>query len=464
MIMKFWLTGRNQVQPQNKSVKFSQTKKIKTSKPFQICICCSEAEQPTHLCGNMPTEQTRKALQIISTGIAKIRNPYDPDYLPPGCQRAYASSLLDPSSYATGDPLGGLIYTTNNLPITIDASSMNGLYYDEIGETSPILYLDICIYNEYSQTYTGTVSVKINGALYSGKTVTVTPGYNYIGFTVFTGPPPVKGHGPLITIEYNLPPGLKLYVDAAIEYKYAPEVWRENSYATWALNRVAWLKILLYEYTGASIAWESGIAADAEAFIAGSSTLKSVVFKHRISLEEGSAMGKVVSAGVKAKPPASLQYWPSCTIRHGSGFSPETYIGAAATVWGLVSTGIEVASLVGIAIPEPVSKGAVIANLAFTVLRSSTESSTVYYDNGYYGCSWSAGLSSYEWVEVDLLLPLNSPSVDGAFKLSVMANDGWILRDQSVEIPIYDWSIIQPSINERYYAFYNRAPNEVIHD
>jgi len=408
----------------------------------------------------MPTEQTRKAIQILSTGIAKIRDPHNPGLLPPGCERARASSMLDPSSYSPPRGFGGLVAPTSTKSITIDSSMMEGLYYDEVSESSPVLYLDICIHSQH-QSATGIITVKVDGVTYASKTVTVSPPYGYAGFTIFLGPEPMKGHGPLITIEHNLPEGMKIYVDAVIEYKYAPEVWKEDSLLTWFLKRSPWFELLLYEYRGAAVGWESSIVASAHMF--SDQEYQVVLFKHRVSAEQGNWMG-VKSAGITVKPPVPPSF-VGCQVRHGEGNNLEKYVGAAATAWGLISTGLEAASLAGYTVPEPISKGAVIANLAITVLRSATEQKTVKMENGQYTCTWSSGLNSYKWVEVELQLTFTYPSstLGNSFGVSAMANDLWRLSMQYFNVPYKPFSVISGSRNEVYHAFYGRPPDEVIY-
>jgi hypothetical protein len=408
----------------------------------------------------MPTEQTRRAIQILSAGIARIRDPYNPDFLPPGCQQARASDMLSPSSYSPPLGFGGLVAPTSLKSVAIDSSMMNGLYYDEVTESSPVLYLDMCIYSR-DQTTTGTITVKVDGVTYASKTITVSPPYSYAGFTIFLGSQPQKGHGPMITIEHNLPEGMELYVDAVVEYQYAPEVWKEDSLKTWFLKSSPWFKLLLYEYRGTYVGWESSMVMDSPIFSDVSN--RYVVFKHRVSMEEGTGVS-VKSVGIKVKPPVS----PSsiaCEVRHGKGSSLEKYVGAAATAWGLISTGLEVASLLGYTTPEPVSKGAVIAGFAITVLMSATESRVAKYENGYYTCTWSSGLSSYEWVEVEIYLNYNriNPKLGNHFSVSAMANDVWELKDQTVSIPYYPYSIVDPTVYEVYNSFYGRPPSEVIY-
>jgi len=179
---------------------------------------------------NMPINQTSKAYQILSVGIASLRPYKVSDYLPPGCQRAKASDMLDPSVYERSQ---GIIMSSSISSLTIDSDVMNGLYYDSLYGSSPILYIDICVRNLSSTSYTGTISIKIDGATVASKNVSMSTSssFGYVGFTLLQWSNPLGGRGHFITIEHNFPSdsGVELYIDILVEYQYAPEIWKKRA-------------------------------------------------------------------------------------------------------------------------------------------------------------------------------------------------------------------------------------------
>jgi len=185
---------------------------------------------------NMPINQTSKAYQILSLGIAPLRNQFSGSP-PNGCQRAKASDMLYPSVYERSQ---GIIMPSSISSLTVDSDVMNGLYYDSLYGSSPILYIDICVRNPSSTSYTGTISIKIDGATVASKTVSAPPlpSFGYVGFTFLQWSNPLGGHGHFITIEHNFPSNsnIELYIDMLLEYQYAPEIWKETSYARGSLN------------------------------------------------------------------------------------------------------------------------------------------------------------------------------------------------------------------------------------
>jgi len=196
----------------------------------------------------MPTNQTSKAYQILSLGIASLRDPYS-GYPPSGCQRAKASNMLDPSKYGFSTLRQGIIMSSLISSLTVDSDVMNGLYYDSLYGSSPILYIDICVRNPSSTSYTGTINIKIDGTTIASKSVSMSTSssFGYVGFTLLQWSNPLGGHGHLITIEHNFPSnsGVELYIDILLEYQYAPEVWKETSYSTWFSKVGIWSKTIL---------------------------------------------------------------------------------------------------------------------------------------------------------------------------------------------------------------------------
>jgi hypothetical protein len=413
---------------------------------------------------NMPTSQTSKGYQILSVGIAGLRSPYYPG-LPLGCQRAKASDMLDPSVYGLSMKQG-LVISYPITSVTIDSSLMNGLYYDSLYSTSPILYIDICIRNPNTNTYTGTVTVKINGVTYATRSVSAPPlpSWGYAGFTIFLGSNPAGGYGSLITIEHNFPSTIELYIDVLIEYLYAPETWKETNYATWAFSRFPMFKLLLHQDASTATLYESGIVVDARSF---SETVQDniIVVKHLVSSEKLPTPPKILGVDIALKHNVSTtQYNYGCNLKRTQGTVYDTYIGPVVTIWGIVSTGIEIATLLGL-IPTPVSAGAFVTSLIISLLSMSKESISAYItSDGYIRCSWSPGINDYKYVELELFVNYYYLKSSVQFNIYVGANQGWLTRPISFTIPYYSRVQVSNSLDEGYMMFYGRLPGELIYD
>jgi len=411
----------------------------------------------------MPIEQTVRGYQVLSVGIATLRDPYSGD-LPPGCQRARASDMLDPSVYGLTTMSQGLRVVSPVVRVTMDSSIMNGLFYDSNGG-SPVLYLDVCIRNPYSTSVSGSITVKVNGVTYATQNIVAypLPWFSYVGFTVHLDWNPVKGHGHLITVEHNLPPNVELYVDALVEYLYAPEVWRETNYATWYRRASAWFKLYLPQSVSTATVYESSIGVEARAFEQGGG-LQMFVLRQLVT-SENISNAKVLGLSLAIKPVSTYpENPPACYVRKAKGTRVDEYVGLATTLVGIVSTGIEMATLVGLAIPEPVSKGVFIASLILKVLSLASESVGVTVTpDGYYLCSWSPGINDYKTVELDMVVTYQYRTPDTRYSVVVAANDVWRLRPIEVRIPVYTSSQIDSSLNERYPGFYGRDPKELVY-
>jgi hypothetical protein len=337
---------------------------------------------------------------------------------------------------------------------------MNGLYYDSLYGSSPILYIDICVRNPSSTSYTGTINIKIDGATVASKTVSAPPlpSFGYVGFTLLQWSNPLGGHGHLITIEHNFPSNsnIELYIDILLEYQYAPEVWKETSYKTWATKYSPWLKIQLTQQDPLATVYKSGIVVQAWAF--GYVSGNQMVIKHQVSTAYGY---KILGVYLAVNPSAST-YSPGCGIKRIEGTSLDPYIGAAVTAWSIISTGIEIASLLGLTFPSSVSAGVAAAGMLITILNMARESLSVSKTpDGYYVCSWSPGINVYKVVELELVIPYSG--IPQNIYIKVGANDLWYTKPITFKIPSWSYSQIDASINERYPGFYERHPGEVIY-
>ncbi|MCC6061437.1 MAG: hypothetical protein LM581_00520 [Desulfurococcales archaeon] len=408
---------------------------------------------------NMPTSETSKAYQILSLGIAPLRNRFSGSP-PSGCQRAKASDMLDPSKYGFFTLRQGIIMPSLISSLTIDSDVMNGLYYDSLYGSSPILYIDICVRNPSSTSYTGTISIKIDGATVASKTISVPPLplFGYVGFTLLQWSNPLGGHGHLITIEHNFPSNsnIELYIDMLLEYQYAPEVWKETSYRTWATIHSPWLKIQLTQQDPLATLYKSGIVVDAWAF--GYASRNPMLVKHQVSTAHGY---KILEVYLAVNPSASTNP-PGCDIKRVEGTSIDEYIGAVVTAWSIIATGIEIASLLGVTFPPVVSAGVAAAGMLITILYMARETLSVSITpDGYYVCSWSPGINVYKVVELQLSIPYSG--IPQNIYIKVGANDLWYTRPITFKIPSWPYEQIDASISERYPGFYGRHPGEVIY-
>jgi hypothetical protein len=406
----------------------------------------------------MPIEQTVKGYQILSVGIAALRNPWSGE-LPLGCQRARASDMLDQSVYGLTTMSQG-IYSPIRA-VSIDATLLNGLFYDPWSKTSPVLYIDICIRNPYSNSVSGTINIKVDGVTYASQSLTVypLPSFGYAGFTLLLDANPVKGHGHIITIEHNFPPYVELYIDAVIEYQYAPEVWKETSYYTWHKLCTAWFKLYLPQHDPTATIYKSALAVEAPAFVYGS---QGRGFRIRyLVTSENISNAKILGVTLAIKPASRYPDGsPSCDIVSAKGTQYEQYIGLATTLAGLASTGVEIATLVGLTIPEPVSKGLSLTSLILSILYTASVESKVLTKSpdGFYVCTWSPGINSYKTIEMQINIMYHQIIPDTTYYIKLTANDVWALKPITISMPMYSDTQILNSYHEVYPGFYGRDP------
>jgi hypothetical protein len=410
----------------------------------------------------MPIEQTVKGYQILSVGIATLRNPWSGE-LPLGCQRARASDMLDQSVYGLTTMKQGIIIYSPIKAVSIDASLLNGLFYDPWSKTSPVLYIDICIRNPYSNSVSGTINIKINGVTYASQSLTVypLPPFGYAGFTLLLGANPVKGHGHIITIEHNFPPYVELYIDAVIEYRYAPEVWKETSYYTWFGRSTAWFKLYLPQHGPISTVYKSALVVEAGPFAY--DFVRSQGFRVRyLVTSENISNAKILGVTLAFKPASSYpDTRPSCNITTAKGTRYDKYVGLATTAVGLMATGIDIATYLGIAIPEPVSKGISLAAFVSKILyKALVESKTLTQSpDEFYVCTWSPGINSYVTIEMHISISYDQKVPDTTYYIRLAANGAWALKPITINMPMYSYNTqIYRSYHEVYPGFYGRDP------
>jgi len=402
----------------------------------------------------MPTEQTVKAYQILSAGIATIRDKSGA--LPPGCQRAKASDMLDPVIYGENYYIPGVVVTKEYAcsyeqviagkcvySLSIDSTLMNGLYYDSLYRTSPILYIDICV-TGISQE--GNITLKIDGIRYGTQKLVVDPSKpcNYVGFTILLDWNLAKGYGHEITLETTLPSSFAMRIDALIEYRYAPEVWKESSTGSWAWA-VPWFKLYLPQYVVGALRYSSSLvleiaAADDRPWVKVGHLIKG----HASSISSASIMIKPVGAF----SPDEID----SDVAKVAGANYETYFGWISVLAGIISL-----------VPsEVIAEPAGVISVVTGALSLIGERIGAYLtSDGTYVLSWTAGpLDQYTVIRLKLWFVwygLGTPPT--SYYVWINANDYWLLRPIYVSIPrIYPVS----GPYEPYYGFYNRK--DIIYD
>ena len=272
---------------------------------------------------------------------------------------------------------------------------------------------------------------------------------------------PVRGHGHLITIEHNFPDdsGLEFYLDILLEYQYAPEVWKETSYRTWAVNPVPWFKHQITQSFGVATAYKSGIVLDTKSF---GYPENNMVVKYLTSSTDVNT--KILDMYLAIKPSAPI-YAPGCGIGYAEGTRLDQYIGAAVVVWAIIFIGTEIAALLGLGIPGYILAGVLVGSMLMFVLQMSKETLSVYMDpDGYYYCVWNPGINSYSIAQLELTMIYQySPQSPQIIWIKVGANEVWLTRPIPITISGWSESQIDSSVDEVYYGFYGRLPGEVIY-
>jgi hypothetical protein len=404
----------------------------------------------------MPTEQTVKAYQILSAGIATIRDKSGA--LPPGCQRAKASDMLDPVIYKENWYIPGVVVTRSHAcsyeqviagtcvySISIDSTLMNGLYYDSLYRTSPILYIDICVTSSISQE--GDITLMINGIRYATQKLVADPSKlcNYVGFTILLDWNLAKGHGHEIMLVTTLPSTFTMRIDALIEYLYAPEVWKESSTGSWSWA-LPWFKLYLPQYVVGVLDYSSSLVLE----ITATNYRPWIKVGHLVVKGYGTSIS---SASIMIKPVGAFS--PDeveGTVAKIAGTSYEPYFG-----WISVLAGI-----IALVPSEVVSTPASVISIVTGALTLRGEIKTIRLTpDGTYMLSWTAGpLDQYTIIRLRLRFEWGGlATLPTSYYVWIEANGYWVLRPIYVSIP----RIYSPSGPYKpYYGFYNRK--DIIYD
>ncbi|MGC9010310.1 MAG: hypothetical protein ACP5I7_06845, partial [Sulfolobales archaeon] len=184
----------------------------------------------------MPINQTSRGYQILSTGIPRAKD----------FNKCLSSEISEIVDLRTKEHRQGIVVSSKIKSVTIALDLVNGLYLSRRNNISPVLYLDLCIENRgVIDVYDKEILVKINGVEYSRTKIQRIPAQDLVSakITVPIEINLIQGKGSILTIEHNLPDNTIIYLDALIQYLYAPEAWRETSYGSWVFAIAPWAMI-----------------------------------------------------------------------------------------------------------------------------------------------------------------------------------------------------------------------------
>ena len=398
---------------------------------------------------NMPINQTSKAYQILSLGIASLRDPYS-GYPPSGCQRAKASDMLYPYVYERSQ---GIIMSSSISSLTIDSDVMNGLYYDSLYASSPILYIDICVRNPSSTSYTGIISIKIDGTTIASKSVSMSTSssFGYVGFTLLQWSNPLGGRGHLITIEHNFPSNsnIELYIDMLLEYQYAPEIWKETSYATWFAELSIWSKTILSQDVSLRSLYRSYIYVVSHARYEGSDRNFLVLDYVVLPSDADKVFGAYIS--VRRGEPSIYSMDGACGVRRAEGVKLESIVGGFIELWDLI---VFWANAVSLGMLSSASLNTLASNTLSTLYDMSRENvKNLFYEDSF-DCIWYPSLNKYRFVHLVYIL-FNAPGT--YFYIEIGSNDLWIIRSIDMTLPRYTYDQVESSWSQfEYYNFIMR--------
>jgi hypothetical protein len=398
---------------------------------------------------NMPINQTSKAYQILSLGIASLRDPYS-GYPPVGCQRAKASDMLYPSVYERSQ---GIIMSSSISSLTVDSDVMNGLYYDSLYGSSPILYIDICVRNPSSTSYIGTISIKIDGTTIASKSVSMSTSssFGYVGFTLLQWSNPLGGHGHFITIEHNFPSNsnIELYIDMLLEYQYAPEIWKETSYSTWFSKVGIWSKTILSQDVSLRSLYRSYIYVVSHARYEGLGWNSLILDYFVVPSDADKVFGAYIS--VRRGEPSIYSMDGVCSVRRAEGVKLESIVGGFVKLWDLI---VFWANAVSLGMLSSASLNILASNTLSTLYDMSRENVKNLFYKDSFDCIWYPGLNKYRFVHLVYIL-FNEPGT--YFYIEIGSNDLWIIRSIDMTLPRYTYDQAESSRSQfEYYNFIMR--------
>ncbi len=387
----------------------------------------------------MPIPETREGIQILSTGIASLGDYYT-GTVPPAFQPARASQHV---RAGTSLSLGLQWWAPMNLSFSYGV--MNGVYVDSGSPTH--MYVDICLKNVGGTPHSGSVYLYVNGMLVGGQYVTLQPqSFGHVDFEV-----PITellqlskwSGGGLVTVATTFKTtDIELLADAVIVFKYAPEVWSPNDMNSWSSNPSAAGKVVFYQSSGSSIVSKASIVVQSTYTKAVQDNRITVLEEVSVTPSASSVRETTLSVRVTKDFFNTLSDY-SGFVKTGSKFrnSVNRYLGLAATAHFLISTGIEIASLVGVTLPEWVGGAVFVAGIIIDIIKAAEPGASITKSvSGNYvtiSVRWSPGWSSSKWVQLMLGLGVTQSSI-GFRTLWVSTNVGgvWILKPTPVKVVV----------------------------
>jgi len=315
---------------------------------------------------NMPLAPTEEAIDILSHAIAA----------------AYPQeSRLTKYVTASNHYANGVHFNTGAVDtVTLDISDPNGIYLDySSNNDNAYLLVDVLVKNTGYNTVSGELEVQINGYTYETRSITVYPeSYSVVRFSI-----PYRyytdyvewGTGGYVTIHTNIHDwDVELYIDAALIYKYLPEVWSPNS-RSWIDYESSALKIAYNLGQGSLVTYKAGLVVTSP-YLRPSRDYTSA----RLEVSRTKIGGSINTIEIIYKVPVAI-----ASGLAGYGYKDnshidkeklEEYIGAANIVHHLIATGITVLSFL-VAIPESVSGAVLISGIAIDMLYSAVEGGSI---------------------------------------------------------------------------------------
>jgi len=392
---------------------------------------------------DMPMGETREGLKILAYGIASS---------------GYSS--LSRIRYAYGD---GLEYPSTVTRLALDYGGFNGVYLDYLrGDDKAYLYVDLVVENNAATARSGSIGVYVDGFRVGEKTVTVPPSsYRVVRFTI-----PLRrvldyqewGAGGVLVVENSFnDPRVRLYLDAAIGYRYLPEVWGPGS-ASWCVYRNPALKLEMDFPRSAAVglgmpavAFRASLVVDTSCVMQGTNTYIPIGVRVVKARWYGGSVGLI---DIRIKVPASLveyakappQAYYKTDERFGEGL--DKYIGEAVTLHSIISTGLSIVELL-VELPPWIDAAVFVSGTALEVTKASLGGGTARYigteyinNTRYYVYEyvWDPGLSQPSRVEIKIAELLAPWAEGGNYKVYVSLkhyeNEIWGISDVPVAVKV----------------------------
>jgi len=342
----------------------------------------------------------------------------------------------------------------NDWSATIDSKDMNGALYDYSDNTYPVLSLVLELKNSNPAALTGSqLRVYIDGVLRRTIRITSEEIRYDLGAVVAKATIPLSpeslAHGPLITIKLEgSSTETQLLMDAVIRYKYIPEAWSPQSALNWLGEPTPWLKTVYYHYNPVGspyrVEYESAVVVEQPVFRVGDQRIIRVDYSESVQKDSTLAIRDM---GFHLMIPSNFIAidLPKAYTRSKGGIRTHSSdIGLVSTIWGLLSSGIELVEQTGIvAVPGPVSAGIAVTDITTYILQGAygsaacrLETSNYHYNGGTYNeywCWYSPGFfDNYKALDLIGSFYVRAPSTPGEYRGYILFYSG---NDASKPIP-----------------------------